>query len=163
MRRLVARDVMNPEVLSIHVDSSVAELATFLLDNEISGAPVEDGNGHLVGVVSLTDIAMAASESGGLTVDQPDQGKNAFFAHGWEDKVAREELVGFHLDDQELAVRDIMTPAVFAVDADMPVSKVAATMLENHVHRLVVTQGAQVAGIITTSDLLGLLADEDED
>lgn len=169
MRRLVARDVMNPEVLSVRADMSVMALAAFLIDNEISGAPVEDENGRLVGVVSLTDIAVATSD-----VDDRDSerdaatsarhrgepGRPGFYAHGWEDKLAAEELAGFDLAGEELTVRDIMTPAVFAVDLDTPVPKVAETMLANHVHRLLVTRGDQVAGIITSSDLLGLLVEE---
>lgn len=160
MRRLTARDVMNPNVLTVHADMHVAELATFLLDNEISGAPVEDEDGHLVGVVSLTDVAMAAAEGDELKPElTEEQGKPAFFAKGWQDSLANEEISGFHVVDQDLEVRDIMTPAVFAVSEDTPVSKIASMMLEHHIHRLVVTRSEKLVGIVTTSDLLGLLVE----
>ena len=55
---------------------------------------------------------------------------------------------------------DIMTPAVYAVAEDATVSEVASMMLKEHLHRVLVTQGEKVVGIISTSDLLGLLIDE---
>src|SRR5262245_31446119 len=61
MRPITAADVMNPEVLTVPDDLPVAALASFLVEREISGAPVADAAGHLVGVVSVTDIALAAS------------------------------------------------------------------------------------------------------
>ena len=57
MRELTAKDVMNPEILKVRDDMTVAELAEFLVENEISGVPVGDAEGRLVGVVSLSDAA----------------------------------------------------------------------------------------------------------
>ena len=65
------------------------------------------------------------------------------------------------LEGEGLLVREIMTPAVYSVPEDLPVSRVAETMIDSHIHRLLVTRGTQVVGIITTSDLLGLLVDEE--
>ena len=54
---LKARDVMIPEVLALRADMTVREAALFLTGHQIAGAPVLDEKGHLVGVVSLTDLA----------------------------------------------------------------------------------------------------------
>ena len=48
---------MNPNVLVVQEDMTVEELARFLVESEISGAPVVDPEGRLVGVVSVTDLA----------------------------------------------------------------------------------------------------------
>ena len=64
MRPITASDLMNPEVLTVHTDMTVRELASFLIDNEISGAPVADPEGRLVGVVSVVDIAAVTSGEG---------------------------------------------------------------------------------------------------
>ena len=61
---LKAQDIMNPEVLTVGDQMTVRELASFLTDQEISGAPVEDENGSLIGVVSVTDLVRAASSGG---------------------------------------------------------------------------------------------------
>lgn len=158
MRQLVARDVMNSEVLTVRDDMSVEEVAAQLADNEISGAPVEDREGRLVGVVSVTDIALAATSGGKLASDRSNP---AFYVRGWEDRMEAEELAGLRLEGESLLVREIMTPAVYSVPEDLPVSRVAETMIDSHIHRLLVTRGTQVVGIITTSDLLGLLVDEE--
>jgi len=63
-------------------------------------------------------------------------------------------------EPEALTVRDIMTPALVSVTEDATVSEVASKMLDGHVHRLLVTREGQPLGIITTSDLLGLLVDE---
>ena len=49
-----------------------------------------------------------------------------------------------------------------AVDADAPGSHVARSMLDGHLHRLLVIEDRKVVGIISTSDLLRLLAESDE-
>lgn len=163
MRPITAADVMNPEVLTVPADMPVASLASFLVEREISGAPVADAAGHLVGVVSVTDIALAAS--GGADRAR-DGGRPDFFARGFENGPTRDELDRFDLNGSlnngNLIVRDIMTPDVFTVPEDTPVPELAELMLDNHVHRLLVTRGEKVVGIVSTSDLLGLLVEEQE-
>ena len=157
MQTLTARDVMNPDVLAAREDWSVAELASFLADNEISGAPVLDRGGRLVGVVSVTDIAQAAGDAGlvppAATVAEDD-------VHGWEASANADEFSGMHLQEDLRQVREIMTPAVYSVAEETPVGKVAETMVDGHIHRLLVTRGDRVVGILTSSDLLGLLIDK---
>lgn len=137
MRPITAGDLMNPEILTVDADMTVRELASFLVENEISGAPVRDGEGRIVGVVSLFDIAAVASDG--------------------------EEGSGGSEDPRDgLFVADIMTPVVHSVTEDATVSEVAAAMLKGHLHRLLVTRENQVVGIISTSDLLGLLVTTEE-
>ena len=56
MKNLIAKDIMNPSVISVEEDLSVHELANFFTEKMISGAPVVNKDGKLVGVVSLSDI-----------------------------------------------------------------------------------------------------------
>ena len=62
MRQLIAADLMSPDVMAVEPDMTVNELATFLTDHHITGAPVVDPRGRMVGVVSETDIAEAGLE-----------------------------------------------------------------------------------------------------
>src|ERR1700709_831290 len=64
MRPITAADVMNPRVLAASADWTLPELADFLVEHEISGAPVVDAAGRLVGVVSVTGIAAAMAAAG---------------------------------------------------------------------------------------------------
>jgi predicted transcriptional regulator len=80
MKNLTAKDVMNPKVLSVRDDMTLHELATFLTENEISGAPVLDDCGKLVGVVSLTDIALSEAERAAIEHEQSPSGLNPWKA-----------------------------------------------------------------------------------
>jgi len=159
MRLITAADLMNPRVLTVREDLTVRELANVLVENEISGAPVEDGSGKLVGVVSLTDIAAALADD----EEETEGERGDFFLSEWEDDgMSREEIEELGLDEAELTVADIMTPEVFTVREDTPVSEIAEAMIQNHVHRILVTREVRVVGIISTSDLLGLLVEDKE-
>lgn len=166
MRPITAADLMNPEVLTVPEEMTVRELAAFLMDHEITGAPVVDREGRLVGVVSVVDIAdVAAGEEepgdGAETVPDPERG--GFYARGFKDTLVPgqlEELGPFEGAEGEMRVGEIMNPEVYSVPEDATVSEVAMTLLSSHVHRVLVIEEGRVAGIITTSDLLGLLVDE---
>ena len=143
MRPITATDLMNPIVLAARGDMKLIELAAFLMDNEITGAPVKSRRGRLIGVVSVVDIVRAVAE---LEEDGGDD----------------EEFID-RLESGDLLASDLMTPLVYSVAEDAPVSEIAATMLDNHLHRILVTRDEQPVGIISSSDLLGLLVVENED
>jgi CBS domain-containing protein len=162
MRPITAADLMNPTVLAVRDDMTLRELAAFLVRNQITGAPVEDGGGRLVGVVSTVDIAEAVLESAGETGEPAAAGRaeGGFFALDWEEEPDEDDLADLRRAEEDLLVRDIMTPSVYSVSEDATVSEIASRMLDSHVHRLLVTREGRPVGIITTSDLLGLLIDE---
>lgn len=156
MRPITASDLMNPEVLTVRDDMMVRELAAFLIENEISGAPVEDGEGRLVGVVSMVDIVAATSGEGRRAADGP-----GFFGPDWDDGLDEEDVEDLPLGQDGLRVADIMNPRIYSVNEDATVSEIASLMLKGHLHRLLVTREDRAVGIVTTSDLLGLLVGED--
>jgi CBS domain-containing protein len=155
--KVAAKQVMNADVITVRDDMTVQEVAAFLIENQISGAPVEDGEGRLVGVVSYADIARAAADPNAL---EPPPAEPEFFTRGWEEApFSNEEMRGVHVST-ELTVADIMTPRLHSVHEDATVSEAARLMLDAHIHRLLVTNGHKVAGILTTFDLLRLLVEE---
>lgn len=165
MRLITAADLMSPDVLTVPEDMPVRELAGFLIDHEITGAPVVDAEGRLTGVVSVVDIAdMAAGEEEDDEAQPPadEGGRIGFFARAFRDALSageREELDVFSGDDGEILVGEIMNPDVYSVPEDASVSEVASMLLNHHVHRVLVIEEGRVVGIITTSDLLGLLVE----
>jgi CBS domain-containing protein len=176
MRPITAADLMNPKVLAVREDMTLRELAAYLIHHQISGAPVEDGGGRLVGVVSTVDIAEAMLADADADADDTagdaagaDLGAGPGAAAAEVGGNAGEPLDALDALDEEdepdlpeddVLVRDIMTPAIDSVPEDATVSEVASRMLDSHVHRLLVTRDGRPVGIITTSDLLGLLIDE---
>ena len=157
MKTLTAADVMSREVLAVSPGMTVEDLAAFFAEHQITGAPVLDRNGRLAGVVSQTDIMEAERERAEAvprwtgTRDDPEAP---------DDEAEPDELQGFHVEAASgLLVRDIMTPTAYTVPEDTPVADLARTMVTGRIHRLLVTRGGPVVGIVTTLDLLRVLYD----
>ena len=149
--RLV-KDVMNPDIMTVADDMTTDELARYLTEREISGAPVVNSQGHLIGVVSMTDIGRHLAEPSEFASSR----RSEFYETG--DDVPLETLEQRFLDERAVAVRDVMTPVVHHVSANAPIAEAARIMVEQHIHRLVVTQGREPVGIITSMDLLRVVA-----
>ena len=157
MRPLVAKDLMSHDVMTVREDLPVRELSNFFLDNEITGAPVEGTDGTVVGVVSLVDVARVSTEPAGeaweaLGADYYDKSQDP--------RLAEDGIQIFHLGDDEVRVRDIMNKKLHSVGLHAEISQIASSMLRNHIHRLLVIENNELVGVISTSDLLGLLVDE---
>jgi CBS domain-containing protein len=151
---MIAAQVMSREVLAVDADMTVQELASFLTEKQITGAPVLDRRGRLVGVVSETDLAEAELERA-QSID--DGGAAAFDVRSFDDDAETGEMRGMHLEPADLTVRDIMTPTAYTVPHDTTVKELARTMVTGRIHRLLVTRDSHVVGIVTSLDLLKLL------
>ena len=126
-----AGEVMQKGVISVSPELSLADLEEFLTTEDIGGAPVLGSAGQVVGIVSKTDIVRALSDENGRSLSD--------FA------------------DAGLTVEDVMTHDVLTVKAEDDAREVARQMIDLHVHRLLVCDGEEVVGIITTFDLLRAL------
>ncbi len=155
MKAVTAADVMTRHVVTLRDDRTVEEAAAFLVAHEISGAPVADRNGNLVGVLSVTDIVRDGTENEAGPSPEP-----ARQAHGWERLMNPEEIKQLRVQHVGRLVSDIMTPTVFTVSEELSVGEVARTMVAGRIHRLIVTHGARPVGIVTPHDLLKLLYED---
>jgi CBS domain-containing protein len=118
-------DVMTPDPVSISEAASLAEAANLLDSRKISGMPVVDLNGSLVGVLSQTDLIRAQA--------------NPQFHDKW----------------RGLPVGEIMTKPALTILSTAGLDEAARLMGERRVHRLVVTDAAATPiGIISASDLV---------
>jgi len=157
MKPLMARDVMNPSVITVQDDWTVRELATFLTEREITGAPVVDTTGRLVGVVSFTDIAENQASEERIDVEASAAQRDV---REWESRGNPDEFRGLRVEGDAMLVRDIMTPTVYTIPDSTAVPDIARTMVAGRIHRLFVTRDGRVVGIVTTLDLARLLVEE---
>lgn len=125
-------ELMQRSVKTVGSDASVAEAVVSLADAHISGMPVVDGAGKVIGVLSSTDVLAAEAEA--------------------EDPAARQILF------ENTAVRDIMTPRPFTIAPGEDIREAARQMLYADVHRLFVAEGDRVVGIISTTDIVRAVA-----
>ena len=150
-------DVMQREVLAVDADWPLDKLAGFLTDNSISGAPVTDEHGELVGVVSLTDLVRHNSMT---DKDTDANNTHDVYLYELERHVSNEELKVFHAQyESPVQVREIMTPMIFKVSEEDSVKEVAETMLKGRIHRVFVTRGGKLQGIVTALDMLQVIRD----
>ncbi|WP_172807660.1 CBS domain-containing protein [Endozoicomonas ascidiicola] len=154
LNTMTAAQIMCQKVLTVPSDWSVDRLALFLTDKGISGAPVVNNAGQLVGVVSFSDIVR---EAGSGLVDmtlRDDDFYNAMTDKG----LSPEDQRSFHdLVDQSALVNDIMTPMVFEVSGDTPLYNVAEAMVKGRIHRVMVTENGSLKGLISALDLLKVM------
>lgn len=149
---MLVREVMTRRVLTVEAHWSLAELKSFLLEHGISGAPVVDAAGKLVGVVSSTDLLR--------TDDNETSTTGGFFSTALDRPLAGEELRSLVVETESTtSVGDVMTPVVFQVNEETPLDEAADTMVRGHIHRIVVTEKERVVGIVTALDLVRALRD----
>jgi CBS domain-containing protein len=154
MATLLARDVMTTDVATVGEDWSLEQLARFLVDRSISGAPVVTPYGKLVGVVSVTDLARAQTGA-----EAPAE-IHDFFAKSFDSgfSLSPDELQDLHIAKESgRRVRDIMTPAVFEVSEDASIPEIAEMMVRGRIHRVFVLRDRAVAGVVSALDLIKLL------
>jgi CBS domain-containing protein len=157
MSELKAKDVMTTRVVTVREDMTLTELGDVLVENEISGAPVVDEHGQLTGVVSVQDLVRQSSAEGNLASES---GSPEFFVRGWEEQYSPEELRRLQVRKSDVTVRDVMTPAVFTVSEEDLIDDVAQTLVQAHIHRVLVTRDSVLVGIISSLDLLRAYLEE---
>lgn len=153
-----AEDLMQTQVVTVGTDDPIASVFRLFTDEEISGAPVVDEYGRVVGVVSIRDLLRSSNEEQDTTQTDLD-----YFRDGLA--YAKSEGMMEDLDyEDRLAhrmVSDVMTGDVIAVRRKTPISDVVATIIENRIHRVLVVDegrnGTTLAGLISLFDLVALL------
>ncbi|WP_062261966.1 CBS domain-containing protein [Endozoicomonas arenosclerae] len=156
LQTVTAEQIMTSGVITVPCDWSVERLARFLTDKSISGAPVVDQSGRLIGVVTLSDIVRHAG-SGLADIQTRD---DHFYRTMTDTDLSDEDLRSFHESvDQAVLVDDIMTPMVFEVSPKTPLINVAEAMVKGRIHRVLVTEHRQLKGIISALDLLKVMTD----
>jgi CBS domain-containing protein len=139
-----AQDIMTREPVCADQNMTIRQLARIFEENEISGCPVVDQEGRVVGVVSKTDLIRRCSEG---TRDHPP---------GYLFEVISEEDDEL-IPDPLVCVEDFMTEEAATVRPAAPVEKVAALMVERRIHRVIVVDEENFpVGVITSLDLLAV-------
>jgi CBS domain-containing protein len=139
---MLARDIMKKKVLSISPDHSVSHAARTMLEAGISGLPVCDDRGRLVGMLSEGDLLRRA-----------ELGLIAW--HGTARAGAKPQAF---IKEHSWRVGDVMTQPVVTVDEDVPLGRVAELMAAKRIKRIPVMRGDEMVGIITRSDILRTIA-----
>ncbi|MDH3687913.1 MAG: CBS domain-containing protein [Gammaproteobacteria bacterium] len=152
MNRL-ARDIMTREVVCVSTDTDLRDVFKLFVEKGISGAPVIDDNGDVIGVISQSDLVAY-----NLTRDDELVFDSLFYQSA---RIEGQHIPrGFQLEDCNTGyVADVMNPIVYSVSERLNAEKVARKMIRHHVHRVIVCRGRKPIGIISATDVLKALAD----
>ena len=149
-----ARDVMQTSVATVQPDTPLAQVARFFVDEGIHGAPVVDEIERLVGVVSVTDLLRAVEEMHGSGAATAVYFRDVLEYSGPDWSSAPQD---FQDRLEQLTAADVMQTSVVTVGEDATVPEIAKLMRANGIHRVLVTRGDMLVGIISALDLVGLL------
>lgn len=141
-----ARDLMTTSLATVPPDAPVEAVARMLAERGISGAPVVDANGTLLGVVTEGDLMrrLAAVE------DRPRSWIAGLF------KSAEEQAARFARTHGRKA-RDVMTTDLVTVTEDTPVEHIAHIIEEKNIRRVPVVRDGKLVGVVSRADLLRAL------
>jgi CBS domain-containing protein len=125
-------DIMQTAVRTVTTDTPVSEVVVSLADAQVSGLPVVDTRGRVVGVVSTTDLIVAQAETPGAQ--------------------DRQILL------EQTSVRDLMTRKPLMVESTAGVQEAARHMLYADVRRLFVEEEGALVGVISQTDIVRAVA-----
>jgi CBS domain-containing protein len=142
-----AGDVMTRQVVSVGNEASVLEAIRLMLQHKISGLPVLDGEGLLVGIVTEGDF-LRRSETG------TERKRSRWLEFLMGPGRLADEYVHMH----GRRVSEIMTPDPVTIVEDTLLEDVVRAMEEHRIKRLPVVRGRRVVGILSRANLLHALA-----
>jgi CBS domain-containing protein len=142
-----AHQIMTRPVITVTPETAIVEAANTMLQRHVSGLPVVDAAGKLVGIISEGDL-IRRSEIG----TQRKRGRWLKFILG-PGKAATD-----FVHEHGRKVGEIMTPEPLTITEDTPLEEIVELMEKNNVKRLPVMLGDQVVGIVSRANLLQAVA-----
>ena len=142
-----ARDVMTSPVISVEPDVAVLQAVRIMLQRRVSGLPVIDREGRLVGIVTEGDFLRRAET--GTQRRRP----------RWLEFLAGPgRLAQDYARSHARKVGEVMTPDPVTVDEDAALDEIVRLMEKRQIKRIPVVRGTNIVGIVSRANLLHALA-----
>jgi CBS domain-containing protein len=147
---LKAKDIMTKDVVTVGLSSTIEELARILVDKRISGTPVVNERGELIGIVTENDLIRKNKRFHIPTIVRL---FDAFIMLQSQSMI-EEEIKAM----AAVTVGDIYRKEVVTVSEETPVDEIATIMSEQRIHLVPVVEGKIIKGIIGKIDIIRALS-----
>ncbi|MDN0081816.1 CBS domain-containing protein [Crenobacter sp. SG2305] len=138
-----AADIMTRQVLTVRTDSSVETAARLMLEHHISGLPVVDENGALIGMLTEHDL-----------LRRGETGTERQHPHWLEFLLGPGKLAAEYVQFHSRKVEQVMSKGVVSVTPSTPLTEVVELMEKRKFKRLPVLEDGRLVGIISRANLL---------
>lgn len=153
-----AADIMESQVVTVSADAPLLSVYRLFVSEDISGAPVVNDTGDVVGVVSTRDLLRTANETHDEAAVDLHYYEGGF---SFQDDEWKTDVEDFEDRLTQRDVSEVMTTGVISIPPDATVSDIAALMQKHRIHRVLVldedNDEQALVGIVSVFDLVGLL------
>jgi len=143
---MLARDIMTTDVCTFAPETTVLEAARMLVDRRISGAPVIDAAGRVIGIVSEGDLIRRAE----LGTEKEWSGWREFL-------MAKRTLAHEFIKSHATRIGDIMTAPAWTVNEDTTLVELAELFEKKNIRRAPVVRDGKLVGIASRADMVRAL------
>jgi len=144
-----AKDIMETDIISVTMDTEIAQAVKILLNNHINGVPVVNAKGELVGILCQSDMIFQQKE---MTIPPIFTILDSIIPLS-----SSKKLEDTLQKISAATVEQAMVKNPVTVSADTAVSEIAGLMVEKHFHTIPVVDGKKLLGIIGKEDVLKTL------
>ncbi len=142
-----AQEIMSRNVITIGAEASVIDAVKTMLSHHISGLPVLDAAGRLVGMLSESDFVRRVE----LGTEQTQR--------RWLAMLTNVERAATDFARQRgRKVSQIMSPRPITIGEDTPLEQIVRLMESHNIKRFPVLRGQEIVGMVTRSDFMNALA-----
>ena len=149
---MLAKDVMKTELVTVGEDTPVKEIARKMLDHDISGLPVVNGQGEILGVVSELDLMRKQ-----IKPNEP-----SIWTMIWGDPDREKQHRDAIRKYMGKTAGDVMTAPAMTVEASDSLEKVGNLMFNKKIKRVFVTEGGKLVGVVSRSAFTKLLLNDEK-
>lgn len=138
---MLVKEIMTKDVITVSPDASLKEVGLIFKEKRISGVPVVDRDGNIVGIVTLTDLLKILSQI-------------------YRCKELEERVTGLKLSEMrekekaKAKVRDIMTKDIVTMSEDRTIDAVMKLMFDKGIHSIPITKEGKLIGVVGKRDLI---------
>jgi CBS-domain-containing membrane protein len=138
-----AKDIMSLNVISVTPDTTVLQAGRIMLQHHISGLPVADASGELVGILSEGDL-----------LRRPETATERRRSRWLEFLIGPGKIASEYTHSHGSKVSEVMTEDVVTVGEGTNLEAIVELMEKRHIKRIPVVQNGKLTGIVTRSDLV---------